>query len=277
MEKRYFDFSGDPSCFLSRFVDDYLLITTDLQKAKGFLSTMKKGHPEYGCFINPDKTTTNFDSEDNIVNVLRAENRALSWCGYLINLTDLSVAVDYTRYELDVANRLTVSSKRQPSKAFYDKMLYQATIRSHPIYCDLELNSEMVVYINTYQAFLMTAMKCKAYLETWKIDITKPTGAAVIARKIKELVAQTKGSILCKKSCALTGRYSKQVTQRNTITWLGFYAFREVFRRHNTKFALVLRSIELELGRTKYRGVSRCYHGVTKRGMVENGMNTVLL
>lgn len=92
------------------------------------------------------------------------------------------------------------------------------------------------------------------------------------------------------------------VTQRNTITWyvpppfpfplvpvpltsfldtpnrnrLGFHAFRQVFRRHSTKFALVLRRLELELGRTKYRGVSRCYGGVTRRGMVENGMSGVL-
>lgn len=99
----------------------------------------------------------------------------------------------------------------------------------------------------------MTAMKCTAYLETLRIDITKATGAGVIARKIKELVAQTRGSILCKEFCTVTGRYSKMVTQRNTITWLGFHAFRQVFRRHSTKFALVLRRLELELGRTKYR------------------------
>lgn len=61
---------------LLRWIDDYLLVTTDKRKAQSFLHTMNKGetwstqatsaniayvgHPEYGCFISKEKTLTNF-------------------------------------------------------------------------------------------------------------------------------------------------------------------------------------------------------------------------
>lgn len=60
-------------------MDDYLLITTNYLKARTFLEMMVKGgyfpgshvgnevltslrigHPEYGCFVSPEKTRTNF-------------------------------------------------------------------------------------------------------------------------------------------------------------------------------------------------------------------------
>lgn len=44
-----------------RLIDDYLFVTTSLEKARAFLDMMDQGHPEYGCFIAKDKTMTNFD------------------------------------------------------------------------------------------------------------------------------------------------------------------------------------------------------------------------
>jgi hemolysin-activating ACP:hemolysin acyltransferase len=45
---------------LFRYVDDFLLISTDLNAAESFLSAMTNGFPEYGVHINPAKTVTNF-------------------------------------------------------------------------------------------------------------------------------------------------------------------------------------------------------------------------
>lgn len=47
---------------LLRFVDDFLLITFKLSKARKFLSILLKGDEEYGCFINPEKSLCNFDA-----------------------------------------------------------------------------------------------------------------------------------------------------------------------------------------------------------------------
>lgn len=79
------------------------------------------GHPEYGCFISPDKTLTNFDHDDQLLNVVDPSQRSISfyllfaksslwtrlwhsysafpWCGYAIDMKDLSIMVDYSRYK----------------------------------------------------------------------------------------------------------------------------------------------------------------------------------
>jgi telomerase reverse transcriptase len=79
---------------LLRLIDDYLFITTSLTSAKRFLDMMKKGtyislaqvyifdvafpgHPEYGCFISPDKTLTNFDHDDQLLNVVDPSQRSI--------------------------------------------------------------------------------------------------------------------------------------------------------------------------------------------------------
>jgi hypothetical protein len=48
------------SQMLLRLIDDYMLITTDLDKARHFLNVMNDGYPEYGCVISPEKTMANF-------------------------------------------------------------------------------------------------------------------------------------------------------------------------------------------------------------------------
>ncbi len=72
---------------LLRWVDDYLFITTEEQKANQFLRVMNAGqlydfvismyflmtflgHPEYGCLISHEKTLTNFYSEIHSPKVL---------------------------------------------------------------------------------------------------------------------------------------------------------------------------------------------------------------
>ncbi|KAK0552089.1 hypothetical protein OC846_003054 [Tilletia horrida] len=46
---------------LMRYTDDFLFISTSRKQAKAFFASMLKGHPEYGCFISPQKTLANFD------------------------------------------------------------------------------------------------------------------------------------------------------------------------------------------------------------------------
>lgn len=76
--------------------------------------TQKAGHPEYGCFISPEKTLTNFDAGDGSLNLIDPSQKsknlqilpvphhittiAFPWCGYAIGMRDLSIKTDYTRY-----------------------------------------------------------------------------------------------------------------------------------------------------------------------------------
>lgn len=68
---------------LVRLIDDYLFITTDESDAKNFLEVMKRGHPEYGCFISQEKTLINFGygdaniSELNVGGILHPEKKCM--------------------------------------------------------------------------------------------------------------------------------------------------------------------------------------------------------
>ncbi|KIY44166.1 hypothetical protein FISHEDRAFT_52602, partial [Fistulina hepatica ATCC 64428] len=45
-------------------------------KARGFLDMMVRGHPDYGCFISRDKTLTNFDFDEQVLNVMQPSQRS---------------------------------------------------------------------------------------------------------------------------------------------------------------------------------------------------------
>ncbi|KAG5342247.1 hypothetical protein C0989_004091 [Termitomyces sp. Mn162] len=124
MEKRFTNFSDDAKSVLLRLIDDYLFITTSRTKAIQFLAMMSQGHPEYGCFISKDKTLTNFDYEAQILNVVEAKQQRFPWCGYLIDMKNLSVTVDYQRYNgSTLRNTLTVDHGRRLGVTFANRMI----------------------------------------------------------------------------------------------------------------------------------------------------------
>jgi hypothetical protein len=43
------------------------------------------GHPEYGCFISPDKTLTNFDHDDQLLNVVDPSQQSNSFSLNLVS------------------------------------------------------------------------------------------------------------------------------------------------------------------------------------------------
>ncbi|KAJ2926818.1 hypothetical protein H1R20_g10287, partial [Candolleomyces eurysporus] len=184
----------DPGSVLFRLVDDYLFISTSLSKARLFLDMMNKGHPEYGCFIGKDKTLTNFDHGTQIMNVVEPSSKHFPWCGHLINMQDLSVTVDYSRYAAcDVSNTLTVDRGRKPGTAFLTKMLLLSRSRCHVIYLDTGLNSETVVYLNIYQNMLLSALRMQAYLSEAKFLLHR--NAAFVYKTIQKIAQLSYRSI----------------------------------------------------------------------------------
>ena len=100
-----------------RWVDDYLFITTDERKARGFLRMMKGGHPDYGCFITPEKTLTNFDHDEMLFGTTLPNQTGMCfflslvpfrshtvldvdfpWCGLRIDMETLAVSSNYLTY-----------------------------------------------------------------------------------------------------------------------------------------------------------------------------------
>ncbi|KAL1727287.1 hypothetical protein EV714DRAFT_217590 [Schizophyllum commune] len=93
-----------------------------LQHLPSGLTTFAVGHPDYGCFIAREKTLTNFDYDEQVMNVIPSGQRGdvrrahepitatilmiyetnladFPWCGYLIDMKNLTISVDYTRYK----------------------------------------------------------------------------------------------------------------------------------------------------------------------------------
>lgn len=61
---------------------------------------MHAGIPEYGCFINHDKTLTNYDAvtaDGREVKKVSVGER-FPWCGFLLDTTTLEVSPDLSRY-----------------------------------------------------------------------------------------------------------------------------------------------------------------------------------
>lgn len=92
--------SEDPDSLLLRWVDDFLFISPRKSLADKFMNVMHAGIPEYGCFINHDKTLTNYD-------VVAADGREVKrvgasekfpWCGFLMDTVTLEVSPDVSRY-----------------------------------------------------------------------------------------------------------------------------------------------------------------------------------
>jgi hypothetical protein len=58
----------------------------------------------------------------------------------------------------------------------FDLLNRLARAKSHPIYSDIELSTEVVVYLNIYQNFLLCAMKMHGYIKDWGLKANKNVG-----------------------------------------------------------------------------------------------------
>jgi len=150
-----------------------------------------------------------FDWWASIAILTYDEQPGFPWCGFLIDMTDLSVSTDYSRYRGNcwsfslcsisdtqccysgLQDSLTVNKGRRPGTVFMQNMLRsivcasrtiieswscrnrQTKFRSHIIYCDSDLNSKHTVYINIYQNFVLVAMKMHLYIHDWGISTKK--------------------------------------------------------------------------------------------------------
>ncbi|KAF7292779.1 Telomerase reverse transcriptase [Mycena indigotica] len=240
LEKRFSMFTDDPYSMLIRQTDDYLFVSTDKAKARGFLDTMNKGHPEYGCFISADKTVTNFDVEG----ILQEHYRYFPWCGLLIDTKHLTVSVEYARYSgMDLSNTLTIGRGATPGATFRYKMLQLAKNRCHIIYNDIRLNTEHVVYANIYENFLLCALKMHFYLRGWGLDTRKH--ARFLWETIRQMINYCYHSITNKSATTLAARHGGRANvDKSVLTWLGSQAFHAILSKRPTRYAEVIKRLK---------------------------------
>lgn len=212
---------------LMRYTDDFLLITTSKRQAKQFYEVMRRGHPEYGCFISAEKTLVNFDLLDTGERnafapplIPRTYGTEFPWCGLTINTKDLGVSTDLTRYaNIDIRDTLTVEYCRRPGNALVEKMIQSVKSRCHILFTDTALNGERRAYANIYSSFLVAALKFSAYLgELRRFKVTFP--AEYLFKAIQRLVRFTSryiGSRAASANAKLKALASRDKSERTAL------------------------------------------------------------
>jgi telomerase reverse transcriptase len=259
-----FGSSNDPQNLLLRLIDDYLFVTTCPRKAKSFLDTMIAGHPEYGCMISQEKTLTNFDYDVQIMNVTPPGQRFFPWCGLLIDMMDLSILADYTRYSgTALRDSLTVDKGRNPGVNFVHKMLRLAKSRSHIMYNDTSLNSPHTVHLNIYRSFLITAAKMHYYLEGWGVDVSK--NGKFLHNTIRKMIQYTYAVIIqSSKNKVSRAHGGKCDVHKAHVLWLGKHAFHAVLKKFEVYESSLLRLLAFELALPRNRRIRHRFKRLVK-------------
>ncbi|KAJ6121653.1 Telomere reverse transcriptase [Penicillium capsulatum] len=248
LERKVLGFLNPASSLLLRLVDDFLLITTDVGQGTHFLETMLRGQPSYGVAVNPAKSMVNFTAVVDGIHIPRLEGTPLfPYCGCLIDTHTLAIHRDQERLlegghsaAAMLSNTLTVETTRSPGCVMHRKVIASFRLQLHSMYLDGAHNSRAVVLHNLFTSLITTAMKMYRYMKALR-GHAQP-GPPMIIRTIRDLMSQTAGTIRTRRSShAAPLSCSVQLWH---IQYLTAAAFRFVFLRKQTRYALVLRWLD---------------------------------
>jgi telomerase reverse transcriptase len=92
LEQNHLAFLQADNCLLLRLIDDFILITTDQNKARRFVGIMYQGFPQYGVTVAPAKSLANFSMSVQGTAVPRPDDgQRFPYCGLLIDCKTLAV------------------------------------------------------------------------------------------------------------------------------------------------------------------------------------------
>ncbi|KAL8419788.1 hypothetical protein RB594_002812 [Gaeumannomyces avenae] len=250
LESKRLRFLQSDDCLLLRLIDDFLLITTDVDKASRFVEVMHAGVPEYGVSVNPDKTLVNFSLGRGGAAVARPEIRSrgeFPYCGTLINCTSLGVRKDRARRPRDpvvVANSLTVDFSRHQGRNFQRKVAAAFRIQSHLMFFDTAHGSRRAALRNLAAAMAETAAKTWAYVRC--LPPARRPRPAIVAAAI-DGVAGAAYALLTSRS--RRQRFPDYVCdlRREQVRGVTLHAFKQVLGKRQSCFREVLAWLDTEI------------------------------
>jgi telomerase reverse transcriptase len=233
-EAENLSFLDERSLFV-RYIDDFLLITTEATVARRFLDVMVSGNPKYGITVQAPKSRTNFDAAVNGQKIPRLHGTtAFPYIGFTIDTRTLFVSKGRAAKDPEVRNGLTVVLK-QAGRAFRTKVLHSMKIQMVATIFDTTLNSKVQVMTSLYQCFTEAAMKMCRYVDTMP---TKPSPALVI-NVLEESISLT-FNLMRQQSQAREGLgYQCDVSKPQT-KWVASHAILCVLRRKQSRYREVL-------------------------------------
>ncbi|XP_061671150.1 telomerase reverse transcriptase [Syngnathoides biaculeatus] len=181
---------------LMRLVDDFLLITPDLQEAQNFLKVLLAGVPQYGLVVNPQKVAVNFPlSEDagsvNGIRTLPLRCR-FPWCGLLLDTYSLDVYKDYSSYlGQSLRHSLTLGSVHLAGEQMRRKLMVVLRLKCHALFLDLKTNSLAAVYKNIYELVLLHAFRFSVCAQSLPFGQTVAKNPANFLRMIGDMAQYT--------------------------------------------------------------------------------------
>ncbi|XP_077404744.1 telomerase reverse transcriptase [Vanacampus margaritifer] len=149
---------------LMRLVDDFLLITPNLNEAQHFLKVLLAGIPQYGLAVNPQKVAVNFPLPQIAgcsAGIRQLAPRCLfPWCGLLLDTTSLDVYKDYSSYSgLSLRHSLRLGSFHSAGEQMRRKLMLILRLKCSAVFLDLKTNSVAAVYKNLYELVLLHAFR----------------------------------------------------------------------------------------------------------------------
>ncbi|DAA73918.1 TPA_exp: putative Telomerase reverse transcriptase [Trichophyton benhamiae CBS 112371] len=252
---------------LMRYVDDYLLISTDRRLAERFLQVMLDGDEEFGISVAPEKTLVNFDVNIAGRHIPRLEGRQLLFCGALIDVKSLALTRDRSATSLIIdagagsrADRakgkngavsthdsLTVNMTRPPGQEFTRKALKAFQMQAQTMFLDTKHSSSAVVLASLFRCFAECALKTRVYYQVMQRYSSARSRSCSPGLLISTITAVLEyGACRVRTAPAASGvpaGFECSVTPRQ-VRWLGATAFRRVLSRRQSYYAPVLRWLD---------------------------------
>lgn len=294
LEQTRLQFLRGGDSLLLRLIDDFLLITTDRDKAARFVAVMQAGVPEYGVTVSPSKTLVSFPltttttaaaaADDDAsapvpvpvpVPALPAGTTAFPYCGLQIGTRTLGIARDRgspssttitaaaaatttaRARDTTLSNALTVEFARRPGHTFRRKTLAAFRRQSHAMFFDAHLlGSARLVLRGLADALFETAAKAWAYARC--LPAPRRPGPGLWAAAVDDLAAAAHLLLTSPARRARHSGYECRV-DRAQVRWLALGAFRHVLGRKQAGLGEVLGWLDAEMGALREK--KRARHG----------------
>ncbi|KAM9855184.1 telomerase reverse transcriptase [Aulostomus maculatus] len=255
------DLAQNKGC-LMRLVDDFLLITPDLQEAQSFLKILLAGVPQYGLVVNPQKVVVNFHvcerSVDPCAGIRMLPPRCLfPWCGLLLDTHSLDIFKDYSSYAgLSLRYSLALGSFHPAGHQIRRKLMVILRIQCHALFLDLKTNSLEAVYKNVYKLVLLHAYRFHVCARSLPFGQTVAKNPAYFLQMIWDMAHYTNQLIRCSnKGRRLGSKAQTGVLQYEAVELLFTLSFLLVLSKHRPAYKDLLphlqkrkRSLERRLG-----------------------------
>ncbi|XP_044027249.1 telomerase reverse transcriptase [Siniperca chuatsi] len=246
---------------LMRLVDDFLLITPDLNEAQTFLKILLAGVPQYGLVVNPQKVVVNFQVSGCVgscpsIRVL-PPHCLFPWCGLLLDTHSLDVYKDYSSYAgLSLRYSLTLGSFHSAGQQMRRKLMTILRLKCHALFLDLKTNSLEAVYKNIYKLVLLHACRFHVCAQSLPFGQTVAKNPVYFLQMIWDMAEYANRLIrISNKGLILGNEAQTGIVQYEAVELLFCLSFLQVLSQHRPLYKDLLahlhkrkRSLERRLG-----------------------------